>query len=346
MLVTLTLAAAGSGAAITRGVRPATAAVPPSYVVYGDSLMVESTSAMRQRLTTMLPGYNIVIRATAGTTLCDWQAQMQADAASLDIKGVTMAFWGNYATDCITRRDFVQGTADDANWAVSFWRGRSVPVMFVGVPGRVGYAPGDRQVWGVGGANIYAYVAGTRNVAFVDPNNYYLDGPTNSYVAARPCLIGECFGMATVRSDDGIHFCSTLYGSTCTTEYASGITRYVEGIVHGVATILGLPQPPWRQLVDPYATLSCSQSSSSTSAITVRCNTTAKNFLVSTDNGITYCPLTPPQAGPTLTVSRRSGAKCPGSPLSRGTSYLMTIKAVLDTGTYGPSPTFSARTST
>lgn len=278
----------------------------PTFVVYGDSLLAESEPFLRARLAEMLPGHEIVIRASAGTAICDHFFEMQDDADHLDVRGVALVFWGNYGTPCITRRPFMQGTADDINASINFWSERSVPIMLTASPGRVGHSRLERQAWGLGGGNIYAYVGALRGVPVVDASSLFIDAATGTYSEFAPCLVGECTGMARVRSVDGIHFCTDLYTSTCATEYSSGVVRFATTITYGVAAIMHRPQPVWLRMVDPVPAPPPSTTTTTTTAATAA-SSTSTTTVTSRKKSTTTSTTSVPVERPAVTVAPTDG---------------------------------------
>jgi hypothetical protein len=238
-------------------------------VVYGDSLTSQTTNELRSRLGLLLPDWDIVIRAHGGTAQCDWNPSMAQDADTLNVKAVVIQFSGNRSTACISGLDAVEKYTEDANWAVDLWRSEGVPLAFVAGPGRVGIAPADHEI-----GNVYRSVAGARDVLVVDPAPLFVDLTTGLYAQEMPCLVGECAGTIPVRAPDGAHFCpepgSAIPGG-CSV-YSSGVVRFAEAIVHGVATLVGVPQPPYRTMV-PTSTVPTSTPSSTAPATTTSSTT-------------------------------------------------------------------------
>ena len=250
---------------------------PPSVVVYGDSLAAEAESELRARLTALLADHTIEIRSFAGTAQCDWHQWMQDDAAALSIVGVVISFTGNRTTTCMDGRDAVAAYTADANWAVDFWSGKGVPVMFVAGPTRVGTFPAADEI-----GNVYRSVGAARGVRVVDPAGLLVD-ETGAYAATMPCLVGECTDTIAVRSIDTVHWCppGTAIPGGCSA-YSSGAVRFAEAIVHGVASLLNVPHPPYRTMVTP--TTPTTPTTTTTTTTTIPTTTTSIVSTTTTTN--------------------------------------------------------------
>jgi hypothetical protein len=74
---------------------------PPTVVVYGDSLTVQSVVAAQFLYRSV--NQNVVFRAGIGTAMCDWLNQAAEDKVALHPQRVILAFTGNTLTDCISK---------------------------------------------------------------------------------------------------------------------------------------------------------------------------------------------------------------------------------------------------
>jgi hypothetical protein len=177
---------------------------------------------------------------------------MVSDAGNLDVGGVMLAFTGNYLTPCIQSRPIATGYTDDANWAATFWGAHHIPLGFVAAPGIIGTNRDARTV-----PNIYASVGASRGVTVAETTPLFALGAPPVYQSDMPCLVGECAGTIEVRRADG-HLCPIDSNGNPCPVYASGVVRYVEVMIHGVATMLNLPQPPYRTMVSGTAVVEAS----------------------------------------------------------------------------------------
>jgi hypothetical protein len=229
-----------------------------TLVLYGDSLALQSRGEIRRRLGALLPGWNVILQVYGGTAQCDWHDDMAVDAAAHDVDVVVIAFSGNYMTNCITgvppgSRNRVAGYEADANWAVDFWRPKGASLLFVAGPTSVGVhvdpfptnAP-DPERWDAI-RDVYARVGTQRGVNVADEAPLFADPASQVYKTWMPCLVGECVPSVEwkpVRNADHVHFCvDALVGPDGCVNYSSGVVRYADPIVRGVAGLLGLPMP-------------------------------------------------------------------------------------------------------
>ena len=225
--------------------------------------MVQASDLLVQRLADLLPGWQIIVRAYGGTAQCDWTSNMIWDAEHLDVKGVVIAFSGNDLTSCITGRPYLQGYTDDANWADTWWTNHLVAHAFVNSPGVVGTTPADRAV-----GNMYAALGQRVGAPVADAVGLLAGGLPARFQQSMPCLVGECSGYVDVRSANGTHLCDIRQAVAACPATSSGVVRFVEPIVHAVASMFGLAQPPFRQLTTPPPTTTTSGPTTTTSVPT------------------------------------------------------------------------------
>jgi hypothetical protein len=269
---------------------PAPAPPPPpvladAVIVYGDSFVVEAAGVMQQRLSSVVPGTDVIIRAFGGTAQCDYHDQMQIDANERRIRAVVIAFTGNNLSPCIQSRPLAAGYSADAEWAATFWRDRGVPLVFVAAPGAIGTGLAQRVV-----PNAYVSVGAARGVPVAESTPYFGQGSPLVYSTTMPCLVDECEGTIAVRRADG-HICLVPTGGLPCPQYASGVERYVETAVQSVAARLGIPAPPPRALVPPSTTTT---STTTTAPATTSSSTTTTTSTSTTSTTTTTTTLALP----------------------------------------------------
>lgn len=229
----LTLAALVAGVAVTGCIpRPPPT---PTVVVYGDSLVHESSAALEARLHATFPGWTVIVRSFGGLAQCDWHNDMVADADQHNVRVAIIAFVGNAITSCSANRAYPASYTADANWAADLYAARGIPLAFVATPGTAGTTPADRIV-----PNIYRSVGTSRGVAVIDFDDLFVDPATGRYEQAAPCLVGECDGYIVVRGPDGGHLC-LIPGQVPCMIASSGIVRYVDGIIQMAARLGHVP---------------------------------------------------------------------------------------------------------
>ncbi len=218
---------------------------PPTIAVYGDSLILQSSAHLTARLHAQLPGWNVVVHSAGGTSQCDWHGWMQHDADTYNVRAVVVSFSGNNLSSCSASRPYPGSYTTDATWAVNFWSVQhQVPIVFTADPGGIGTTPTDRVV-----PNIYVRIGATRSNYVADPTPLFLDPASGRYAATMPCLRGECTGTIRVRALDEAHFClDPVPAPAACSGYSSGVVRFVDSIIHGVAVVTHTPPPPLRRL--------------------------------------------------------------------------------------------------
>jgi hypothetical protein len=155
----------------------------------------------------------------------------------LDFVAVVIAFSGNNLTPCILDRPYSEGYSADAEWPASFWGEHDVPVVFVASLGAIGTPVEDRII-----AAAYASVATAYGETFADTAPWFARGTPLTFSSRMPCLTSECFGSIEVRRADG-HLCHEPTGGQPCPDYSSGVRRYVDVMLRGVARRLGLEEP-------------------------------------------------------------------------------------------------------
>jgi lysophospholipase L1-like esterase len=237
-----------------------TTAARPTAIIYGDSIVGQATPELRTRFEALLPGWRVIIAAWGGTAQCDWHDEMQAHAATYDVRLVVVSFTGNRMTECITSRATDAATtaaayAADAAWAADFWAARDADLVFVAGPTRAGAfadpypesAPDPTRFDTM--RQVYRTVAAERGVAVADVAPLLTDPATGRYAVVLPCLVGECEGTVTARASDGVHLCDDSGPpSYLCASGASGVVRFVDPIVQTAAAVVGVVAPPPRTM--------------------------------------------------------------------------------------------------
>jgi hypothetical protein len=197
---------------------------PPAarrVVLYGDSLAWQAQGFF----TAALAGAGITQVATrtyGGTAICDWFADMRADAATLHPDAVVVEFSGNAFTPCMHALDgsplrgaayFEKYAADAATVLDIFTPGHTL-VYFAGAP----ISRGAERTNDPTSADLHAIYASLAQSSpygrFTDAGAAVLLG--GKWTETLPCLPGEpCTGgrdangtpVNVVRAPDGAHFC-------------------------------------------------------------------------------------------------------------------------------------------
>jgi len=220
-----------------------------AVVVYGDSLVSESTAEIRERLSVALPGWDVQVRAYSGSAQCDWHGRMRQDGQDRPAV-VVLAFFGNHLTPCAAPRPWPHLYTMDAHWAVRTWS--SVPgtrLVFVGAPPRVGSASNPV-------AEAYRLVAGATGARFADSGWLFVGADGVAGIDAG-CFVDEApvhgceAGRIRVRSLDEVHFCAN-WPWPCS-GYSAGSHRYAEVIAAAAADAAGVGFPR-RGLASPPTT--------------------------------------------------------------------------------------------
>jgi hypothetical protein len=208
-----------------------TASSPSTGIVYGDSLAVQSDGALR---TWMLSNEAVTYRTKSGTALCEWVNQARSDRV-LAPRWIIVAFTGNTGGGTCAGDAFVRNGAPGAveNYRKALRDVRaafpvSTKIYLVGSP-----AMKAQELCAQG--NVFScwfpfngspklndmYQAEARslqNVEYVPDGAAELSRPSGAFWVG-PCLPGECHGVITLRTPDGIHLTSA--GSF---RYALGMT--------------------------------------------------------------------------------------------------------------------------
>ncbi len=230
---------------------------PPTILVYGDSVMSEARTYVHDELTE--GSLDVTMRAFPGASLCDWAAQMPADAEQVDPDVVVIALSGVILSPCnqydsgAGARCVAEGGGYDecilAEWKghwrrdaehiADLWEQRGVDVLWVSAlpdPGATDPAP----ITGV-----FRKVAARHGQGFVDVARALRDRD-GSWPTTLPCRRAETSvdgctdGRIQVRR-------SPTNGHLCPIEpeeigpcpvYSAGIARWGDRLVEAVFRVL------------------------------------------------------------------------------------------------------------
>jgi hypothetical protein len=225
-----------------------------TIVVYGDSLLNESTTVLAQDLEHAYPGTHVIFHDADGTAICDWMPQMRRDPAAGGTIGlVVLTFDGDRSTPCMTHRagpwpatlhgnGYVDAWTADTHQAAQVWTRAGVRVLLVGPPGKVGTVRGafpygaidqiDRREAARWSKDSVRYLDG--GSALVATTAAPIFEMTVACTAAERAgaLCGPT-GTIQVRAGDGFHLCAvqrSVYGGPCPI-YSPGVSRWSEAIV-------------------------------------------------------------------------------------------------------------------
>ena len=229
---------ATSGVSAANDASPSGVPAPIDQVVLiGDSLGEQTTPYLQ----TLVANRTFVSHVFGGTAPCDWLGQdLSVTATSIAV----ITFIGNSSSTCMAdgAGGFLQGQAlvdkyrSDMTALVAQVRSSGAQVLMVGQPQRPGDANVETEISGLNA--LYAGLAQPGAVSFVDAGASVEDA-NGAFILRLPCLPGEtqcdADGSITVRSEDGVHFCSNAPATGCS-EYSSGAFRFAATI----ATALNL----------------------------------------------------------------------------------------------------------
>jgi hypothetical protein len=226
-------------------------------VLYGDSLAWQSQGFF----TAALAGAGITqvtTRTFGGTAICDWFADMRADAATIRPDAVVVEFSGNALTPCMRALDrsmlsgaayFEKYAADAATVLDIFTPGHTL-VFFAGAPISRGAERTDDPTAATLHAMYAALAQSSPYGRYTDAGAAVLSG--GRWTATLPCLPAEpCTGgrdangtpVNVVRAPDGAHFCpgapAALRGVTAACSvWSSGSWRFGNAMAAPVITEL------------------------------------------------------------------------------------------------------------
>lgn len=262
VLVVLGFLGAPAALAARRAAPPPPPPPKPFVLLYGDSLVQESSWYARDLLANVAKVDGVVVGAPGGAT-CDLLPRMRADAQRYRPTAVVIAFSGNAFTPCMQDRNGEPTRGQE--WLARY---RAATVEAVSI-----FRPGSPQIW-----------LGTTPIAMLpekkgDPDTKMLNGMLRDlarqngrvhvaesanavldrgyWARTLPCLPNEpCNGgvdargrlVNVVRAPDGAHFCPAPYDpglSGCMT-HASGGLRFAAGLLFPTLRAQGL-LPPGRE---------------------------------------------------------------------------------------------------
>jgi hypothetical protein len=245
----------------------AQAPLPRTIVVYGDSILNESTAVLAQDLDRAYPGAQVVFHDADGTAICDWLPQMREDTKAAGQVGlVVLTFDGDRSTPCMTGRagpwpgpvstkGYVDAWTADTHTAARLWARAGVRVLLVGPPGKVGT---ERRAFPYGAIDQIDRREAARwskdSVRDLDGGAALVATTTApTYERTVPCTSAERVGAVCgpggtiqVRAGDGFHLCTverSIYGGPCPI-YSPGVSRWSDAIARA-ALAFRSTQPPF-----------------------------------------------------------------------------------------------------
>ena len=177
----------------------------PTLLVYGDSLTVQSESAMDYLYANK---YKIVFRAEGGSAMCDWSGKAAADRIAYHPVRVVIAFTGNDHS-CVTNDFKADGTTGFlANYSRSLTQFHTA---FAGLPISVLASPAMHSLWpadwfpenGLPALNdLYRTLCTQLGMTYnADADNSL--SPGHVFTMKRPQFVDG--PMVDVRTSDGVH---------------------------------------------------------------------------------------------------------------------------------------------
>ena len=212
----------------------ATSAVPApidQVVLIGDSLGEQVAPYLQP----LVGDRAFVPHVYGGTAPCDWLGK---DLSVTPTSIAVITFIGNSGSACMAdgAGGFLHGQAlvdkyrSDVTGLVAQVRSSGAQVLLVGQPQRQGDADVEIEIAGLNA--LYAGLAEPGAVSFVDAGAVVEDA-NGAFVLRLPCMPGEAQcdadGSISVRSEDGVHFCSNAGVAGCS-DYSSGAFRFAATI--------------------------------------------------------------------------------------------------------------------
>jgi len=242
--------ALASSCALAGAPRAGAAAAPKTVLMYGDSILFESTPVITHAFAGKA-AWNVRIRGLPGSAPCDWLPQLTSDLRHLHPDIVVLETMGNDLTACITRASPTRGspayfrkyTADIRTYFAGAKKAgahvlfvQPLPVVkerFTKILGRLtNIAKAEAAEFG----NVTISGATRRALAEAD-----------KFTATKPCLAGESASMGcnkatsriVVRAPDHLHLCPTGYPTDASffagcPVYSSGSVRYGKALASAV----------------------------------------------------------------------------------------------------------------
>lgn len=203
----------------------------PRAIVYGDSLVWESITEIRQWASAR--GYDVTIQQRFGGAPCSFYGQMQADRTTRP-DAVILSFAGNprFLEPCVGD-NVAASYRDQMKFVKAIWTGWGADVTIALTP----YIPNDVSETAQQAMKSEAHRQGLR---VVDAGTYITPG--RRWFWTQPCMAGErCVGHQLnravapgrniVRADDQTHFCPGRgHGFDPCRYYMSGAWRYARAL--------------------------------------------------------------------------------------------------------------------
>lgn len=210
----------------------------PHVIVYGDSLVWESTTEIRQWAAAR--GWDATVRTRFGGAPCSLYDTMRSDRG-LRPRAVILSFSGNssYLAPCVGA-DVVASYRAQVHEVKRIWTGRGAHVAFASVP-RLPQETSERV------QEVFRGVAPHLGMPFHDGGKYVSPGRVWTY--ALPCMPGErCVGRQLnpavpagqniVRANDRVHLCpGPGHGFDPCPVYNSGSWRYARALTEVLDTV-------------------------------------------------------------------------------------------------------------
>jgi hypothetical protein len=234
------LSAPGVGGAADRSRAQAPAPPRPRLDLYGDSLLAETSAALRTSFRALEPWWDIEVHAFPGTGICSWWDELRAT----DARAVGLLFSGVVMTDCILgKRKWPEAYLDDARAAARLFDEKGTRVIWLGWPrpaGGIVSPHADDIIW-----HYYEEVAAGFGHHMIDPGLALFDASSFSYPLTMRCLTptepGCVDGHVPVRDLAGGHLCPVTDLTGPCPVYSSGIRRYALAAARELAALLPSP---------------------------------------------------------------------------------------------------------
>ncbi len=223
------------GCAASTDTAASVAHAPIDRVVFiGDSLGEQSAPYLQS----MVGDRTFVPHVFGGTAPCDWLGK---DLSVTPTSVAVISFIGNSSSPCMGdgAGGFLRGQPlldkyrSDVTGLVAQVQQSGGLVMLVGQPQRNGDATADMELAGLN--KLYSGLAKPGAVTFVDAGAAVED-PNGAFTSRLACLPDEpncaADGTITVRSADGVHFCTAA--DTGCADYSSGAFRFAGVIANAL----------------------------------------------------------------------------------------------------------------
>ncbi|HUY22483.1 MAG TPA: hypothetical protein VMV22_09075 [Acidimicrobiales bacterium] len=220
---------------------------PKTAVLYGDSLLWETTKALMKDIRKDV-GWRVVVRAVPATAPCDWLPQLQRDIARFRPTLVGLesagASWTRCMIDPATGGHYIDTTpawVDKYTYDLdAFFRtvtGSGVRMMFIAPPPTALFTAVSDDLVAI--ADVESAKFPGASVARAPALAVTVGG---KFTWTLPCMGDEgtrkgCeSGRIAVRNSDGLHFCPRPWGRNVCPGYSSGEMRFAAGIAASIGT--------------------------------------------------------------------------------------------------------------